>query len=135
VLVFTYVVLALPFSYRSLDAGFRSIDVRTLTDAAHSLGASGITVLLRIIVPNLRQAMMSAAFLTFTLVMGEYTISSVMEFTDTFPVYAYTTGQSQAQPAAALSMISLSLTWAAMLAILFLGRGPRGRDIPVGGTH
>jgi ABC-type sulfate transport system permease component len=58
-----------------------------------------------------------------------------MEFTDTFPVYVYTTGQSSGQPAAALSIISLGLTWAAMLAILFVSRGPNRREVQLGGVH
>ena len=32
-----YVILAFPYMYFSLDAGFRAIDVHTLTEAAHSL--------------------------------------------------------------------------------------------------
>src|SRR5215469_10951980 len=33
-----YVILAMPFAYRALDAGLRSIDVKTLTEASNSLG-------------------------------------------------------------------------------------------------
>lgn len=134
ILVPAYMVLALPFTYRSLDAGMRAIDLRTLTEAAQSVGASWLTILLRIILPNLRFAMLSAAFLTITLVMGEYTISSLMLF-PTFAVYVFTTGNEQAHPAAALAMISLALTWAAMFGILFLGRGVGRRQVQIGGTR
>ena len=40
-LCFAYVVLVLPYAYRALDAGLRAIDVRTLSEAARSLGATG----------------------------------------------------------------------------------------------
>ena len=40
ILVFVYVILALPFVYRALDAGVRGADLRTLTEAARNLGAS-----------------------------------------------------------------------------------------------
>ena len=40
-----YVILALPFAYRSLDVGVRAIDLRTLVDAARSLGAGWTTLL------------------------------------------------------------------------------------------
>ena len=33
-------ILAFPYIYFSLDAGFRAIDVHTLTEASRSLGAS-----------------------------------------------------------------------------------------------
>ena len=35
-----YVILAFPYMFFSLDAGFRSIDVHTLTEASQSLGAT-----------------------------------------------------------------------------------------------
>ena len=35
-----YVILAFPYIYFSLDAGFRAIDVHTLTEASQSLGAT-----------------------------------------------------------------------------------------------
>jgi putative spermidine/putrescine transport system permease protein len=134
ILVLVYVILALPFTYRSLDAGLRALDLRTLTEAAQSLGAGWITILLRVILPNLRFAMLSAAFLTVTLVMGEYTISSLMLF-NTFAVYINYIGGTKANPAAALAMISFALTWAAMLGILFLGRGVGRRQVQIGGTR
>ncbi len=52
VLVLAYVVLVLPFVYRSLDAGLRTMDVRTLVEAARNLGASWPHVLFRVIVPE-----------------------------------------------------------------------------------
>jgi len=134
VLVVSYVILALPYTYRSLDAGMRAMDLRTLTEAAQNMGANWVTVLWRIILPNLRFAMLSAAFLTVTLVMGEYTMSSLMLF-NTFAVYMNYIGGSQANPAAALAMISLALTWVAMLAILFIGRGSNRRGAHVVGTN
>ena len=39
--------LALPYMYRAVDTGLRAIDVRTLTEAAESLGAGWPTILFR----------------------------------------------------------------------------------------
>ena len=126
ILVLVYVILALPFTYRSLDAGIQAIALRTLTEAGQSLGASWATILLRIVLPNLRFAILSAAFLTVTLVMGEYTMASLLLF-NTFATYMFQIGSDQANQAAALAILSLLLTWAAMFGILFLGRGTGGR--------
>ncbi|MFL5750739.1 MAG: ABC transporter permease, partial [Chloroflexota bacterium] len=38
-LVFGYVVLSLPYMYRAVDVGLRSVDIRSLTEAAQSMGA------------------------------------------------------------------------------------------------
>jgi putative spermidine/putrescine transport system permease protein len=125
ILALVYVVLALPFSYRSLDAGMRAIDIKTLTEAAQSVGSPGWKTLLFVILPNLRSAMLGASFLTLAIVMGEYTISSLLLF-QTFAVYIFYIGNTAAQPAAALAIISLVLTWAAMIG-LFLLSGRRAR--------
>jgi putative spermidine/putrescine transport system permease protein len=132
ILAVSYVILALPFIYRSLDAGMRSINVATLTEAAQSSGAGWLTILWRVILPNLRFAILSGAFLTITLVMGEYTMASIMLF-NTFSVYVQYIGATQTNPAAALAVISFGLTWAAMLGILFLGRGVGRRQVQIGG--
>src|SRR5262249_32681500 len=50
-LIFAYMALSLPYMYRAVDTGLRAIDVRTLTEAAQSLGAGWPTILFRIILP------------------------------------------------------------------------------------
>jgi putative spermidine/putrescine transport system permease protein len=132
-LVLAYVILALPFSYRSIDAGMRAIDLHTLTEAAQSVGAGWITILMRVILPNLRSGMLSAAFLTVTLVMGEYTMSSLLLF-PTFAVYVEYTGETKANPAAALAIISFALTWLTMAGFLLIARR-RGSATQLGGTR
>ena len=63
VLAFLYVTLALPFVYRALDAGIRSVDVNTLVEASRNLGASWLTTLWRVLMPSLRTAIINASFL------------------------------------------------------------------------
>lgn len=126
ILLCGYVIHALPFVYRSVDAGMEAINIHTLTEAAQSLGAGWGTVLLRVIVPNLRVALLSGSFLTLTIILGEYTMASLMLF-NSFAVYIAYVGQSQANPAAALTLISFAITWAAMLGLLAVTRrGSRG---------
>src|SRR5690606_11246342 len=50
-LVFAYVTLAMPYMYRAVDTGMRSIDAQTLTEAAQSLGAGWLTIMIRVILP------------------------------------------------------------------------------------
>jgi putative spermidine/putrescine transport system permease protein len=133
-LVAGYVILAFPYVYFSLDSGFRAIDVHTLTEAAHSLGASWRTTLLRVIVPNIRVAALSAAFLTLAIVMGEFTMASLSAF-HTFPTYIQYINETKAYPAAAVSLMSFAITWAAMLAILLVGRRPGARQVQIGAAR
>ncbi len=77
-----YVILAMPFAYRALDAGLRSFDVKTLVEASNSLGAGWPTTLWRVVIPNLRTAIPSATVLTIALVLGEYTMASLDNLPD-----------------------------------------------------
>ncbi|MCB9151809.1 MAG: ABC transporter permease subunit [Caldilineaceae bacterium] len=133
VLVAGYVVLSLPYMYRSVDAGLRAMDVRSLTEAAQSLGASWPTILWRIILPNLRTALLSGAFLTLAIVIGEFTLASLLA-QPAFGPYLALMGQNRAYEPAALAIMSFALTWAAMGLIQWLGRGRPGGS-QLSGTH
>ncbi|MET8248030.1 ABC transporter permease subunit [Streptomyces sp. NPDC005202] len=120
VLVLAYVVMALPFVYRALDSGLRAIDVRTLVEAARSCGAGWPQALVRAVLPNLRGALLNAAFLTLALVLGEFTVAQLLGFRP-FAVWIYSVGGSQAQLSVAVSVLSLLLTWALLLALAGVG--------------
>ena len=124
-LVMAYVVLSFPYMYRAVDTGLASIDVRTLTEAAQSLGAGWGRILLRVILPNLRTALLSGAFLTLAIVVGEYTIAVFLARNNQFGVYLSLLGQNKAFEPAAVSLISFGLTWLAMGVIALIGRGGR----------
>lgn len=132
-LVFAYVVLSLPYMYRAVDAGLRAIDIRTLTEAAQSLGGGWATIITRIILPNVRVALLSGAFLTLAIVIGEYTIASYLA-RPAFGPYLQNIGANKAYEPAAVSLISFGLTWLAMIAISLFGRGSRSK-VQVGGAR
>lgn len=125
-LMFGYVVLSLPYMFRAVDTGLRAIDVRTLTEAAQSLGAGWFTILFRIILPNLRVALLSGAFLTFAIVIGEFTLASLLD-RPAFGPYLQLIGANRAYEPAALAIISFALTWASIGLIQLLSRGTPGQ--------
>ena len=133
-LVAAYVILAFPYMFFALDAGFRAIDVHTLTEASHSLGAGWVRTMGKVILPNIRVAALSGSFLALAIVMGEFTIASLASF-PTFPTYIESVEETQAYPAAAVSLLSFTLTWAAMLSLLFIGRGRPGRPTQLAGAR
>jgi putative spermidine/putrescine transport system permease protein len=115
-----YVVLAMPFAYRSIDASLRSVDVKTLTEASNSLGAGWGATLWRVILPNLTTGILSATVLTVALVLGEYTMAS-MDLVTTFPVWIVTNDQTSAQISVAASLLALFVTWLFLMAITLIG--------------
>lgn len=104
-----YVILALPFTYRSIDAGIKAIDVRTLVDASRSLGAGWGTTLRRVLLPNLSSALISSSFLTATVVLGEYTIASTLA-KQTFPTFSFEYFGRSPQGGVALALLTLLAT-------------------------
>lgn len=120
-----YVVLVLPYAYRSLDAGLRAIDVRTLSEAARSLGASWFTVMRRIVLPNLRSAVLSASFLSVALVLGEFTIASLFSKKN-LQVAMYELGKSDAKISVAVGLVSLVFAFLVLFAMSFVGSSTAG---------
>ena len=112
-LVMGYATLALPYMYRSVDTGLRTIDVGTLTEAAQSLGAGWITILAKIILPNVLVAVLSGAFLTFAIVIGEFTMAALLD-RPAFGPYMQILGGNRAYEPPALAVIAFVITWACM---------------------
>ena len=129
-LVIGYATLALPYMYRAVDTGLRTIDVRTLTEAAQILGAGWITIITRIILPNVLIAVLSGAFLTFAIVIGEFTIASLLN-RPAFGPYLQNIGANRAYEPAALAIIAFGITWGCMSIIQVLSRfAPRSANQP-----
>ncbi|MCL4186022.1 MAG: ABC transporter permease [Rhodobacteraceae bacterium] len=112
-LMFGYATLSLPYMYRAVDTGLRTIDVGTLTEAAQSLGAGWVTILARVILPNILVAVLSGAFLTFAIVMGEFTMAALLN-RPAFGPYLQIVGANKAYEPAALAVIAFGITWACM---------------------
>ncbi len=121
-LTFAYVVLVLPYAYRSLDAALSAINVVTLSEAARSLGAGWLTVIARVVVPNIWSGVMSAAFISVTLVIGEYVFASLLNF-NTLQVAIALLGKSDAATSVAASLASLMFGFTLVLLLTFVGRG------------
>ena len=115
-----YVILALPFGYRAIDAGLRAIDIKTLTEASGSLGAGPVSTLWRVLLPNMRTAILSATILIVALVLGEFTMAS-LDLQQTFPVWIVLFDQENAQISVAASIFALVVTWLFLMLIVLVG--------------
>jgi putative spermidine/putrescine transport system permease protein len=130
-LVAAYTVLSMPYMYSAIDTGLRAIDVRTLTEAGQSLGAGWGAILFRIILPNIRVAILSGAFLSFAIVIGELILAQYLVKPAFAPYMAYMMQQKAYEPAA-MAVMSFALTWASMGIIQFVGRGSGQAQIAAG---
>jgi putative spermidine/putrescine transport system permease protein len=124
-LAFAYVILVLPYAYRSLDAGLGALDLKTLSEAARSLGAGWLTVMMRVIVPNMSTAILNACLLSVALVLGEYTLANLMNFENLQVAIAYAGLAGDASTSVALAVASLVFAFVLLMAISFIGRRRR----------
>lgn len=131
-LIAGYVILSLPYMFRAVDTGLRAIDVRTLTEAALSMGAGWRVILTQVIFPNLRVAILSGVFLTFAIVMGEFTFASLLAW-PAFGPYIEEMGSMRAYVPQALSVVSFLMTWISIGILQWIGRG--ATDQQVAGAH
>jgi putative spermidine/putrescine transport system permease protein len=127
-LFWAYVILALPYAYRALAAGLNAIDATTLSEAARSLGASWFTVMVRVIAPNMRQAILNALLLTGALVLGEFTIAYLLLYTNLqVALYSISRNTPNAGVLFATSAAALLLAFGLLLILSYVGRRRRGR--------
>jgi putative spermidine/putrescine transport system permease protein len=123
-LTFVYVVVVLPFAYRAIDAALSAIDLRTLSEAARSLGAGWPTTILRVVVPNIWSGILSAAFISVAVVLGEYTIASLSGF-QTLQVQIVAIGKSDGPTSVAASLAVLLFGFVLLLALSLVTRRRR----------
>jgi putative spermidine/putrescine transport system permease protein len=104
-----YVVLVFPYCYRPINSAFSAINVKVLTEASQSLGAGWFTILTRVILPNVWGGVLNAAFITFAIALGEFTISNWLA-QQTFSMYVYSI-KDQIYTPVAFTVIAFLLTW------------------------
>jgi putative spermidine/putrescine transport system permease protein len=125
-LAFIDIILVLPFAYRAIDGSLRTIDTATLADASRSLGAGWPRTIFQVIVPNIRGGIVSASVLAVALVLGEYTISSLLSF-NTLQVVIYLLGKRDPFIAVAVSFAALFFAFVLLFVITRFAPG-QGRD-------
>jgi putative spermidine/putrescine transport system permease protein len=109
-------MLILPYTYRSLSAALDAVDIHTLAEAATTLGAGISRVIFGIIMPTIKTGIINGSFIAIALVLGEFTISNILNF-KTFQVVIAQIGRTDGQVAVAVSVASLLFVLVLLLLI------------------
>ncbi len=125
-LAFAYAVLVLPFAYRSIQASIDAVDLRTLSEAARTLGAGWPTVLLRVIAPNLRPGLLAASLISVAVVLGEFTIASLLN-RQVLQTGLVVINKQDAWASAIFTLLALGFAFVLLLIIGRAGRAGTGR--------
>ena len=130
-LVFFFVIISLPYTYRALDTSLQTVQLRTLVESSRSLGASWVRTIISVIVPSIRSGITGALFLTFALAIGEYTITSLLHW-ETFPTWTVVAGQQNILGAIAISVFSFIGAIALLTTIALFSKKSAPKMIEVG---
>jgi len=117
-LALAYGVTVLPYAYRAVQSDLAATDLRTLTEASRTLGSSWLSTLVLVVVPSLRRGLLAAAFITVAVVLGEYTISSLL---NRVTLQTSLVQISRSDPFAAVIVALLALAFAFVLLVV-MGR-------------
>jgi putative spermidine/putrescine transport system permease protein len=127
-LAFAYGITVLPFAYRSIQASIDAVDVRTLAEAARTLGAGWTTVVLRVLAPNLRPGLLAASLISVAVVLGEFTIASLLN-RQVLQTALLVVQKSDAFAAAIVTILALAFAFVLLVVIGLTGRRS-GRTTP-----
>ena len=111
-----YSMLILPYTYRALSAALDASDIHTLAEAARTLGASTSRMMAGVIMPTLRTGILNGSFIAIALVLGEYTISNLLNY-KTFQVVIAQIGRTSGNVAVAVSLASILFVLVLLLII------------------
>jgi len=98
-------------------------------DAALAFAITVGFILFQVILPNVRAAVLSGAFLTFAIVIGEFTMASLLN-RPAFGPYLQLIGANRAYEPSALAIIAFIVTWGCMGLINLFGVSRITRPAP-----
>lgn len=121
-LVMATVIFTMPYMYRSVSNSVDAIDIRTLTEAAQSLGANLWHTLTKVIMPNIFPGILSGMLLVFATVFADFTLAKLITGArfKTFPMLLVEQTQIDGNVTASLSVISFTIAWAISMVLLWL---------------
>lgn len=127
-LVCATVAVALPLMYRAVDSAVQAVAVRTLTEAALSLGAGWAEILRRVLLPNLLPGLLGGSLLVFSLSLSEFALANLLVGGSwpTLAVWTYQVMATDGQAASVLTIISFGAAWGLTAAVMALSERYRG---------
>jgi putative spermidine/putrescine transport system permease protein len=112
--------------YRSIQASIDAVDVTTLAEAARTLGAGWTTTVVRVLAPNLRPGLLAASLISVAVVLGEFTIASLLN-RQVLQTALLVAQKTDAFAAAIITLLALAFAFVLLLAIGFAGRARLGK--------
>jgi putative spermidine/putrescine transport system permease protein len=123
-LAFAYGITVLPYAYRAIQSNLDAVDMITLSEAGRTLSASWGRVLWHVLLPNLKRGVLAASFISVAVVLGEFTIASLLNRVN-LQTALLQVGQSDPYVAIIFALLALLLAFVLLLSIGRVGRSRR----------
>lgn len=91
ILLFVYVIVCLPFIYRALENAISPLNLKELMDSNAMLGGSFLKAIFQLVLPNIKNGILVAAFLSFSFLVGDFLFANLLVGSsyETLQVYLY----------------------------------------------
>ncbi|NLI21022.1 MAG: ABC transporter permease subunit [Clostridiales bacterium] len=121
-LVCTYCVLILPYTYRGIQNSLNAINARQMIEAAQLLGCHPLAAYLRVVVPNLVSGITVSAMLSVSLLFGDFVVVNIIggSYYSTAQMYLYKMMFRSGQQTSAMIVILFMLTLLISASVLLL---------------
>lgn len=123
-LAFAYGITVLPYAYRAIQSNLDAVDVITLSEAGRTLSASWARILWHVLLPNLTRGVLAASFISVAVVLGEFTIASLLNRTN-LQTALLQVSQTDPYVAVIFALLALALAFLLLLSIGRIGRTRR----------
>lgn len=105
-----YGITVLPYAYRALSSSLSAAGLPLLSEASRTLGASWFHFLWRVAVPGLRAGLSATVLMSIAVVLGEFTIASLLNRTNLQTALAVVNYQSP-YVSVGVSLLALALVF------------------------
>ena len=126
-LAFAYGITVLPYAYRAIQSNLDAVDVVTLSEAGRTLNANWGRVLWHVLLPNLKRGVLAASFISVAVVLGEFTIASLLNRVN-LQTALLQVSQSDPYVAIIFALLALLFAFVLLISIGRLGRTRTGSD-------
>lgn len=129
IVVFAHLILSTPYVFRVLRSGAQLLDIKTLIEAARSLGATPLQAYVRVIIPLLAPHIASSMLMAFAISVGDFEMANILApwRYQTAPIRLYQLFYKDSWLASALASILIMVSVSSFVLITVITRKSIGR--------
>jgi putative spermidine/putrescine transport system permease protein len=133
-LVLVYVAVSFPFVYWALDGAMAAADVKRLSEASETCGASPLQTIRKVVLPAIKPGLVTAAMLSFALAIGEFALVKVLAGSLT-TISIWSAGRMTATGGgisglAVVTTVVFTMLFALSAGVAYLNRGRLAQSLP-----